>query len=137
MSQSAEYHSATRTVPSMWEGHGAAAYPDAETVEACLAARAAVQAFDEAARRGESFGRLCELSIDEQRAVKAVSAVKSSTPTGIVEKALLLDYYFNKVGRRDLTGETFDVAASLAADAAALARSLIPPAAKRRGSAAD
>ena len=98
---------------------------DGELSKRCLAARAAARAFDDAARRGEPFGALCDLSIEEQRAVKAVSDMKSSTPKGIAEKALLLDYYFHAVGRREVSEETFDVAVSLAADAVALAKALI------------
>ena len=110
---------------------------DAELTRRCLAARDAAHAFDDAARRGEAFDKLCELSIDEQRAVKAVSEVKSSTPQGIAEKALLLDHYFHSASRREVSEETFDVAVSLAADAVALAKAMIGGAPRPRKLSAD
>src|SRR5579863_9396621 len=87
-------------------GEPAARSSDSELFAACSAARAAVRAFDDAARRGDPFDALSELSVKEQRALQAVSIVKSTTPKGIAEKALLLERYFNALGRRDVTEET-------------------------------
>ena len=97
---------------------------DAALVAACEAARAAVQAFTEGARRGDPFDKLCELSEREHRAVKAATAIRSTSATGIAEKARLLDCVTNAAARFESSPETVDVALSLAADAVALAKAM-------------
>jgi hypothetical protein len=130
MSEFVEFESVAESGsnPAVWACDSGRPSPDAALIAACSAARAAAQAFDDAARRGAPFGALCDLSIDEQKAVKAVAVVRSSTPQGIAEKALLLQFYFGAAGRSSVTEDTFNVAVSLAADALALAKGMIPKA---------
>jgi hypothetical protein len=105
--------------------------PDVAVVTACQAARAAMSAFDEAARRGEGFRTLCELSQSERSAVGAVCGTRSSTPAGIAEKALLLNSFLNAARRSEVTQEAVDFALSLANDAVTLAKSLAEAGAQR------
>jgi hypothetical protein len=100
------------------------ALPDSAVVTACEAARAAMSAFDEAAKRGDGFGALCELSQSERSAVSAVCGTRSSTPAGIAEKALLLNSFLRTTRRSEVTQETVDFALSLANDAVKLAKTL-------------
>ena len=89
---------------------------------ACVAAGAAIQAFDEGARRGDSFIRLWELSECERRAVTAACAYRAATPADLAEKALLLDKVANAGNPANATLE--NLALSLAAEAVALARDI-------------
>ena len=98
--------------------------PDTSVIAACEAAKAAIRAFDEAARRGEGFATLCELSLREREALKAASAVRSASATGIAEKALLLDCLANEVRRPGALPDCATIALSLAADAIALAKTI-------------
>ena len=100
------------------------ASPDAAVVTACEAARAAMSAFDEAAKRGDGFGALCELSQSERSAMSAVCGTRSATPLGGAEKALLLDSFLSAARRSEVTKEAADFALSLANDAVALAKTL-------------
>lgn len=95
---------------------------DEAVVSACAAAKAAIKAFDEAAKRGEGFSRLYDLSERERVALSAASLVKSVSPTGIAEKALLLDCVANASGRSAGSPNCAQIALSLAADAIALAK---------------
>jgi hypothetical protein len=89
---------------------------------ACIAARAAIQEFDDGAKRGESFVRLHELSELERSAVAAACATQASTPADIAEKALLLERIIDAGNHCDATLKT--VALSLASDAVMLAKTI-------------
>ena len=97
---------------------------DAPVIAACVAAKAAVRAFDEAAKRGDGFAALCELSQREQEALKAASAVRAASATGIAEKALLLDCLAQENRRLGSTSSYANIALSLAADAIAFAKTM-------------
>lgn len=99
-------------------------FPDAPVIAACVAAKAAIRAFDDAAKRGEGFATLCELSQREHEALKAASAARAASPTGIAEKALLLDCLANETRRTGGAPVCANIALSLAADAIALAKSM-------------
>ena len=96
--------------------------PDARLIAACEAARDAMGAFDDSAKRNAPFYRLCELLEQERSAVKAVATIRSGTPRGIAEKALLAECIVSAGGRAGRKQETYDIALSLAADAIALAK---------------
>ena len=89
---------------------------------ACAAARAAIQEFDDGAKRGDSFVRLHELSERERSAVAAACAAQAATPADIAEKALLLERIIHAGNHCDATLKT--VALSLASDAVMLAKTI-------------
>ena len=99
-----------------------AGIPVGDLKAACAAARAAIQEFDDGAKRGDSFVRLHELSERERSAVAAACAAQASTPAGIAEKALLLERIIDAGNHCDATLKT--VALSLASDAVMLAKTI-------------
>jgi len=96
--------------------------PRGDLKAACAEARAAIQAFDDGAKRGDSFVRLHELSERERSAVAAACAAQAATPADIAEKALLLERIIHAGNHCDATLKT--VALSLASDAVMLAKTI-------------
>jgi len=93
-------------------------HPDTILAAACATARAALAAYNAEAEKDEPGDDLPRLFERERLALECVAATRERTPRGIAEKALLLDDCAE-------TTESADLALSLAADAVALAKSIM------------